>query len=115
MMVRLAVSFGARARGLLGRKRAWLGEGGVLVITGCASVHTFGMRDFIDVAFVDAAGEVIKAQRGLAPGRVCSCRGAVAALERFSPRERETDCQQTSPWFSVGQRLSLSFEEEGHV
>lgn len=45
----LATSFPARSRGLLGRD----GIDGALLIKPGASVHTFGMRFPIDVAFCD--------------------------------------------------------------
>ncbi len=45
-----------RAKGLLGRD----GIEGALAIPHCRWVHTIGMRFDIDVAYVDAAGVVIK-------------------------------------------------------
>jgi len=45
-----------RAKGLLGRN----GLEGALVIEPCRWVHTFGMRFAIDVAYLDAAGTVLK-------------------------------------------------------
>jgi uncharacterized membrane protein (UPF0127 family) len=54
-----AGSRGSRARGLLGRD----GIGGALVLAPCRSVHTFGMRFAIDVAYLDAQGVVIKTVR----------------------------------------------------
>ena len=45
-----------RARGLLGRD----GIDGVLVLDGVRSVHTFGMRFPIDVAFCDVDGVVLR-------------------------------------------------------
>ena len=41
--------FGGRARGLLGRT----GYDGAMVLPGTRSVHTFGMRFTLDVAFCD--------------------------------------------------------------
>jgi uncharacterized membrane protein (UPF0127 family) len=46
----------SKARGLLWRD----GIDGVLVIENCRSVHTFGMRFELDVAFLDADGIVLK-------------------------------------------------------
>ncbi|MFN8052354.1 MAG: DUF192 domain-containing protein [Acidimicrobiales bacterium] len=46
----------ARARGLLGRD----GIDGALFLPRTRSVHTFGMRFPIDVAFLDADGRVVK-------------------------------------------------------
>lgn len=45
-----------RARGLLGRD----GIDGALLIPKCRSVHTFGMRFPIDVAFLDKEQRVVK-------------------------------------------------------
>ena len=46
----------ARRRGLLGRDKIE----GALLVERARSVHTFGMRFPIDVAFVSEAGEVVK-------------------------------------------------------
>lgn len=105
MKVRIAATFAARARGLLGRPRSWLGEGGLLVIVPCSSVHTFGMRERIDVAFAAPDGRILKVARGVSPNRVLSSRGAVAAIERFSPREMQADSAVS--WFAEGDAVSL--------
>ena len=49
----------SRRRGLLGRDSV----DGALVIESCRWVHTMGMRFPIDVAYVDAEGNVIKTVR----------------------------------------------------
>lgn len=46
----------SRARGLLGRP----GFEGALVLSKCRSVHTIGMKFAIDVAYLDAEGNVLK-------------------------------------------------------
>ena len=46
----------SRARGLLGRSEFE----GALVLSKCRSVHTIGMQFAIDVAYLDAAGMVLK-------------------------------------------------------
>lgn len=53
-----------------------------LLIPRCSSVHTFGMRFALDVAFLDRHGNTIRLDRAVAPGRVVRCRGAAAVLER---------------------------------
>ena len=58
-----------------------LPAGHALLIPDCRSVHTFGMRFPIDVAFLDADGRVIRAERNVGRRRVLACRGAFAALE----------------------------------
>jgi len=45
----------ARLKGLLGRD----GIDGALLLPGCRSVHTLGMRFAIDVAFLDRRGRVV--------------------------------------------------------
>lgn len=46
----------SRAHGLLGRS----GVDGAFVISPCRSVHTIGMKFALDVAFLDAAGVVLR-------------------------------------------------------
>lgn len=52
-----------------------------LLIPRCRSVHTFGMRFPIDVAFLDRDGRVLRLARGVPPNRVLWCRAAAAVLE----------------------------------
>ena len=52
-----------------------------LFVPNCRSVHTFGMRFPIDVAFVDLAARVVRVERAVPPRRVLVCRGAFAAIE----------------------------------
>jgi uncharacterized membrane protein (UPF0127 family) len=87
-----------RMKGLL--DPAVCGAGEVLVLVPCGSVHSFGMRAPIDVAFLDGQGRVLKAVRGLAPLRVLFCRGAVCTLERRSGGEE--------PWFEAGESVGLT-------
>ena len=48
----------------------------------CRSVHTFGMRASIDVAFVDRGGALLAVHRDVPPGRIVSHREAWGVLER---------------------------------
>ncbi|MFK0254429.1 DUF192 domain-containing protein [Streptomyces sp. NPDC090445] len=61
----IAASYRARTRGLLGRD----GIAGALLLTPAGSVHTFGMRFAIDVAYLDRDLRVI-ALTTMAPGRL---------------------------------------------
>ena len=88
-----ALSLLERARGLLGRRSSRLGAGGLLVLAPCRSVHTFGMRQPIDVAFVDG-------HSGMPPRRMAGCRGARIVIERFS-----SPCN--GRWFEVGEELGI--------
>ena len=65
--VGLADGWWSRGRGLLGRRSLAAGEG--LLLTPCRSIHMFGMRFPLDVAFLDREGTVVETYPGLAPGR----------------------------------------------
>ena len=77
--VRVARGPRARALGLafLHAERA----GGGLLLPGCRSVHTFGMRFPLDIAFIDAEGAVLSRRRDVPAGRVVFDRRAAAVLE----------------------------------
>ncbi|CAL9522071.1 DUF192 domain-containing protein [Streptomyces sp. enrichment culture] len=64
--VEIAASYRARARGLLGRD----GIDGAMLLTPCASVHTFRMRFAIDVAYLDRDLRVLAVVPGMRPGRL---------------------------------------------
>jgi uncharacterized membrane protein (UPF0127 family) len=63
--LRIAASYRARTRGLLGRD----GIEGALLLTPASSVHTVRMRFAIDVAYLDRRLRVL-AVRTMPPGRV---------------------------------------------
>ncbi|MBL1288544.1 hypothetical protein B046DRAFT_03590 [Streptomyces sp. LamerLS-316] len=63
--LRIAASYRARTRGLLGAD----GVEGALLITPCGGVHTFRMRFTIDVAYLDRKFNVL-AVRTMRPGRL---------------------------------------------
>jgi uncharacterized protein len=77
--VRVATTPASRLLGLalLRRDRA----GGGLLIPGCRSVHTFGMRFALDVIFLDAGGRVLALRLGIGPARLATEREACAVLE----------------------------------
>jgi uncharacterized membrane protein (UPF0127 family) len=52
-----------------------------LLIQGCRSVHTFGMRFPIDVAFFGRDGEAVWVESELSPRRVAGVLAAVSVLE----------------------------------
>ncbi len=94
--VSIACTVRARLRGLLGRSAAQ----GILVLVPCHSIHTFGMRFPIDVAFVSADGSVLEVHRNVGVRRRLHCRHAVATFER--------EATEGAPWFNVGQRIWVS-------
>lgn len=61
----IAASWRARTRGLLGRT----GIDGALLLTPAGSVHTFGMRFSLDVAYLDREFTVLDVCR-MPPGRL---------------------------------------------
>ncbi|HYY06459.1 MAG TPA: DUF192 domain-containing protein [Candidatus Limnocylindria bacterium] len=85
--IRIADRWWARALGLalLDSREAASG----LLIPGCRSVHTFGMRFPLDIAFLDAEGAVLSRRLGVPPRRVVFNRRAAAVLELPSARDRE--------------------------
>lgn len=103
---RIAAGFFQRARGLLFRRRSWLGEGGSLLLVPCSGVHSFLMREVIDVAFVGRDGVVLRVEERVPPGRLLSCPGAVAVLERFSPGSDHEE-ERWGSWPQEGEQLSL--------
>ncbi|MFE8911356.1 DUF192 domain-containing protein [Streptomyces globisporus] len=63
--LRIAASYRARSKGLLGRD----GIEGAMMLTPCGSVHTFRMRFPIDVAYLDRTFTVL-AVTTMKPGRL---------------------------------------------
>lgn len=68
-----------RMRGLLGRPP--LADNEALLIQPCSSVHMFGMRYALDIAYLNKSGEVIKTIASLRPMAMSACIGAAATLE----------------------------------
>jgi uncharacterized membrane protein (UPF0127 family) len=77
--VRVAGSFPARLRGLLGRRSLPAGEG--LLLWPERSVHTFFMAFPIDVVFLDRYLSVLRVVPHLRPFRVAGESRAVATVE----------------------------------
>lgn len=93
--IRLLTSVPARLKGLLFSKPTT----GVVMLVPCNSIHTFGMRRCIDVAFVGKDGKVLATACALRPCQRMHVRGAVAVLEQFS--------ESGKSWVSVGDVLIL--------
>lgn len=75
----VAKSYGARFKGLMGRRELPAGE--ALLIEPCSSVHTFFMRFPIDVVFLDREDRVVKIAEALKPWRASMGGGGKKALE----------------------------------
>ena len=80
-MVLEAVRFRSRLLGLAFLDASDLPRSHALLLPRCASIHTFGMRFPIDVAFLDGDGLVLRVIRDLPPRRFRKCRRAAACLE----------------------------------
>lgn len=78
-LVPVAMDFRSRLLGLTLLELAEVDIG--LLIPGCASVHTFGMRFDLDLYFLDGRGRVLAVRRRVAPRRAAWHRGADAVLE----------------------------------
>ena len=118
MKMRIAASALTRMRGLLGRPPSWLGADGVLVLVPCASIHTFCMNRAIDVAFVNAKGEVVRSYEAVEPGHHLSCGEAVATLERFTPASLAAPILpgvplSNSSWLKPGESIGIAPLERG--
>jgi uncharacterized protein len=69
----------ARLLGLAFLRRERAGAG--LLIPGCRSVHTFGMRFALDLVFLDGEGRPLAVRRDVPPRRLATERRAAAVLE----------------------------------
>lgn len=69
----------ARARGLAGLPS--IGSGDALRISGCRSVHTFGMRFPLDLIWLDAHGRVLAIVHDVPPRRLRWCMRARSVVE----------------------------------
>jgi uncharacterized membrane protein (UPF0127 family) len=82
--VPVATDFRSRLLGLAWLERERTGAG--LLLPGCASVHTFGMRFELDLVFLDRADRPLAVRRRVSPRRLAWHRGAAAVLEVPSRR-----------------------------
>ncbi len=92
-----AVGYLDRMKGFLVKRP----KGCVLLIAPCRSIHTFGMRFSLDVAFLSSAGTVLFAEEGVRPGRMLRCRGACAVLERASDESGKGN------WYREGEETAI--------
>jgi hypothetical protein len=56
-----------------------------LLLPGCGSVHTLGMRFPLELIFLDGGWGVVGLHRDVPPGRFIRCAAAMAVLELPSP------------------------------
>lgn len=79
VQVFVAHSFRARLLGLA--LMPGLPRGCALLLPGCSSVHTFGMRFCLEIRFLDERGEVLRRESRVPAGRMLREPGAAAVLE----------------------------------
>lgn len=100
-----------RMRGL---KDPALRAGTTVVLAPCRDIHTVGMAEAVDVAFVDKGGVVVGVHRSVSPGRRLRCIRAKLTIERAS---------RPGKWYEIGDRalalpssesLEQGLEGEGH-
>jgi uncharacterized membrane protein (UPF0127 family) len=79
--VRLLVAHGRRSRllGLAGLRAP--PAGAALLLPGCRSVHTLGMRFALDLLWLGGDGTLVRLDRAVAPRRLRSCLRARAVVE----------------------------------
>lgn len=97
-----------RLRGLLGTD----GRARPVALVNCHSIHTFGMRYRIDVAFVTSGGFVLEAWCSVPPGRLLGSRGAWVTLER--PHERGRWLAE-GEWVRMREVSEVQGVSDGHV
>ena len=79
--VRLAVAASRRARALGLAAMTEAPAGAALLIPGCRSVHTAGMRWRLDLVWLAPSGAPVRVDRGVPPWRLRSCRRATSVVE----------------------------------
>lgn len=79
-----------RMRGL---KNPGLQPETTVVLVPCCDVHTVGMSEAIDVAFVDEEGIIVGVHRSVSPGRRLRCARAKLTIERMA---------RLGKWYEVG-------------
>lgn len=79
-----------RMRGL---KNLGLQPETTVVLVPCCDVHTVGMSEAIDVAFVDEEGIIVGVHRSVSPGRRLRCARAKLTIERMA---------RLGKWYEVG-------------
>ncbi len=90
-----ANTFWQRFRGV--KAHPALGKTDALVINPCSSIHTFGLKDALDVLFVGVRGEILKVKT-VKPWSASFCVDAALVIEMSAGTIERLD-------FQVGQRI----------
>ena len=87
--VRVADTYFTRLRGLMGQRN--IKEG--LLLYPCAQVHTYFMREPIDVVYLDRGGQVLSVVTAMEPGKLgWYIHGAVSVLELPAHHWSQLNC-----------------------
>jgi len=88
--VRVADNYFLRLKGLMGARDIKTG----LLLRPCAQIHTYFMREPIDVIYLDRAGRVLSVEPAMEPGRVgFYIHGAFSVLELPAHRWETFGCR----------------------
>lgn len=86
---------------VLGRLKGLLGtapDAMPVLLVKCSSIHTYGMRYALDVAFIAQDGRVLFVCEGVEPGNTVSHRDAFCVVERPA---------SAKPWLECGERVRM--------
>lgn len=93
ILIRIASSFSERFFGLMGKKGITVQDS--LLFPHCSSIHTFFMRENIDVVFLSKEGTVIKVVDSLKPWKLLlPLRGATHCIELPAQEFRKWGVQE---------------------
>ncbi len=105
LQIRVADGFLTRARGLLGNSA--LKPNQALLLRPCNAIHTFFMKQKIDVLFLDKSGKVHKIDTNLPAWKMSFCFSAHAVLEIAAGQAQQRGWQEgtdLSSCFLINQR-----------
>lgn len=83
----IARHFSERLWGMLHWQNSLQRERIVLAFPRCHSVHTFGMRYPLDIAFISDVGKILSVRMAVEPSSFATWRGASATLERITRKD----------------------------
>ena len=97
--IRVADRFFYRLKGLMGERD--IKEG--LLLHPCSQVHTYFMREPIDVVYLDKLGRVLSEEEAMEPGRMgFYIHGCASVLEMPAHRWKQLGCSEQVRIVEVG-------------
>jgi uncharacterized membrane protein (UPF0127 family) len=107
--IEFATSFFSRLKGLLFAQPSQKS----LLISPCKSIHTFGIKANLDIAFLDRQGVVLEQYQNVVPNTRLRHRKAYAVLERFSSSARVWPEKEDQIMFGFSTAIHL--RENGEI